>query len=104
MLRQARCEMRAAVAALLLAGASARAEEIRIEIARGPRSVRLGAHAVAARGEQVLLDGEPVAAPLPATAPVQLDGRELPGRGGGGGGERAPGGVAARRHEDDRQG
>src|SRR5258708_12603660 len=83
MLRQARCEMRAAVAALLLAGAAARAEEIRIEIARGPLSVRLGAHAVAARGAQVLLDGEPVASPLLASAPVRLDGRELPGRGGG---------------------
>ncbi len=80
MLRQARCQMRAAVAALLLAGAAARAEEIRIEIARGPLSVRLGAHAVAARGAQVLLDGEPVASPLLAGAPVRLDGRELPGR------------------------
>src|SRR5260370_32755779 len=81
MLRQAGCEWRAAVAALLLAGAAARAEEIRIEIARGPLSVRLGAHAVAARGAQVLLDGEPVASPLLASAPVRLDGRELPGRG-----------------------
>src|SRR5258708_38860107 len=87
MLRQARCEMRAAVAALLLAGAAARAEEIRIEIARGPLSVRLGAHAVAARGAQVLLDGEPVASPLLASAPVWLGGRGVPGRGGGWGGD-----------------
>src|SRR5258708_32120076 len=72
--------MRPVVAALLLVCASARAEEIRIELAGGTRWVRLGARAVAARGEQVLLDGEPVAAPLLATAPVQLDGRELPGR------------------------
>ena len=73
--------MRPVAAALLVLCASARAEEIRIEIARGPRSVRLGAHAVVtARGEQVLVDGKPVAAPLLASAPVRLDGRELPGR------------------------
>lgn len=91
-------------AACAWAGAGARAEEIRIEIARGKPAAALDApgasftvgtggapyavsgadgHRLAARGADLLLDGRPVPAPLvvrPARAPLRIDGRVLPGR------------------------
>src|SRR5438552_2476296 len=76
--------MRAAAAILILcAGAAGRAEQIRIEVARGKRSARVEAggrmHALAAGGAGLTLDGKPVASAQFA-GPLRLDGRELPGR------------------------
>src|SRR3954468_1279158 len=74
--------MRAAAALLLLCGA-ARAEEIRIEVARGQRTAYVEAqgrrHALAARGSVLSLDGKP-ALSAQFQGPLRLDGRELPGR------------------------
>ncbi|GAC1345599.1 MAG: SpoIID/LytB domain-containing protein [Myxococcales bacterium] len=96
----------AAVLALSFAWGSgpARAEEIRIEIARGKPAATLRAtgatftagpggsplaaaagvgHALSARGAELLLDGKPVPAPLvirPAAAPLRVDGRVVAGR------------------------
>ncbi|TMB09890.1 MAG: SpoIID/LytB domain-containing protein [Deltaproteobacteria bacterium] len=76
--------MRAAAAILILcAGAAGRAEQIRIEVARGKRSARVEAggrmHALAAEAAGLTLDGKPVASAQFA-GPLRLDGRELPGR------------------------
>src|SRR5438128_12190725 len=76
--------MRAAAALLVFcAGAAARSEQIRIEVARGKRSARVEAggrtHALAAGGAGLTLDGKPVASAQFA-GPVRVDGRELPGR------------------------
>src|SRR5438128_664537 len=76
--------MRAAAALLVFcAGAAARSEQIRIEVARGKRSARVEAggrtHALAAGGAGLTLDGKPVASAQFA-GPLRLDGRELPGR------------------------
>jgi stage II sporulation protein D len=74
--------MRAA-AALLILCAGARAEQIRIEVARGKRSARVEAggrrHALAVGSAGLTLDGKPVASAQFA-GPLRLDGRELPGR------------------------
>src|SRR3954464_3203016 len=74
--------MRAAAALLLLCGA-ARAEEIRIEVARGQRTAHVEAqgrrHALAARGSALSVDGKP-ALSAQFQGPLRLDGRELPGR------------------------
>ena len=74
--------MRFLPAALLLVCAAARAEEIRIEIARGDQRVRVEVsgrrHEVSARGAQVLVDGVP--GPAEFAGPLKLDGRELAGR------------------------
>src|SRR3982751_1628489 len=74
--------MRAA-AALLIVCAAAHAEEIRIEVARGQRSVRVEAagrrHALAVRDSKLSLDGQPVAS-AEFAGPLRVDGRELPGR------------------------
>ena len=74
--------MRAA-AALLIVCAAARAEEIRIEVARGQRTARVEAggrrHALAVSDSKLSLDGQP-AASAEFTGPLRLDGRELPGR------------------------
>jgi stage II sporulation protein D len=74
--------MRAAAAVLSLC-AAARAEEIRIEVARGRPELRVAAagrvHAVSARAGEVEVDGTTV--PSAAfDAPLRLDGRALPGR------------------------
>src|SRR5438105_633015 len=76
--------MRAAAAIpILCAGAAGRAEQIRIEVARGKRSARVEAggrmHALAAEAAGLTLDGKPVASAQFA-GPLRLDGRELPGR------------------------
>jgi stage II sporulation protein D len=76
--------MRAAAALLVFcAGAAARSEQIRIEVARGKRTARVEAggrtHALAAGGAGLTLDGKPVASAQFA-GPLRLDGRELPGR------------------------
>ena len=74
--------MRTLPAALLLLCSAARAEEIRIEIARGAEKVRVEAagrtHAVAVRGGQVWVDGAP--GPAEFAGPLQLDGQALAGR------------------------
>jgi stage II sporulation protein D len=74
--------VRAMLAVLLLAGASARAEEIRIEIARGARAARVESggrvHRVSVRGTDMLVDGAP--GPAQFGGPLKLDGRELAGR------------------------
>jgi stage II sporulation protein D len=76
------------LAAALLLCASARGEEIRIEVARGALTARLEAelrpggrktYTLAARGGELLLNGAVVASPLRAPGPLRLDGRELPG-------------------------
>jgi stage II sporulation protein D len=81
LLRQA-ARMRAA-AALLLFCAAARAEEIRIEVARGLRVARVEAagrsHVLSARDSSLIVDGKP-AASAGFSAPMRLDGRALPGR------------------------
>src|SRR5207245_929113 len=60
-----------------------RAEQIRIEVARGKRSARVEVggrmHALTAGGAGLTLDGKPVASAQFA-GPLRLDGRELPGR------------------------
>ena len=61
-----------------LAGRPARGEEIRIELLRGAKSARLGAHLVTARGAQLLVDGQVSTALSSQGGP--LDGRALPGR------------------------
>ena len=69
------------IAALLVASLGApqaRGEEIRIELLRGARTLRLGPHAVAVRGAQLLVDGR--AAPALSVEGGPLDGRVLPGR------------------------
>src|SRR3989449_11238479 len=76
--------MRASAAILILcAGAAARAEQIRIEVARGKRSARVEVggrmHALTAGGAGLMLDGKPVAS-AQFGGPLRLDGRELPGR------------------------
>jgi stage II sporulation protein D len=74
--------MRAA-AALLLVCAAARAEEIRIEVARGRRAARVEAggrtHAVSVRGSGLSVGGK-AAESAEFEGPLRLDGRELPGR------------------------
>jgi stage II sporulation protein D len=74
--------MRAA-AALLLVCAGVRAEEIRIEVARGSRSARVEAggrvHTIAMRASGLSLDGKP-ADSAEFVGPFRLDGRKLPGR------------------------
>src|SRR5437868_8182430 len=76
--------MRAAAAILILcAGAAGRAEQIRIEVARGKRSARVEAggqrRLLAVIRSGLTLDGKAVAsAEFPG--PVRFDGRELPGR------------------------
>ena len=74
--------MRAA-AALLIFSAAARAEEIRIEVARGQRTAKVEAagrrHALAIRESRLSVDGNP-AASADFAGPLLLDGRELPGR------------------------
>jgi stage II sporulation protein D len=76
--------VRILLAALVLVGAQARAEEIRIEIARGLRPLRLEAegqaHQITVRGEAVLVDGKAAPAPVQFAGPLELDGRELAGR------------------------
>lgn len=70
-----------AAALVLGAGAGAggaRGEEIRIELSRGAKSLRLGAHLITARGPQLLVDGRATSARSVAGGP--LDGRTLPGR------------------------
>ncbi len=57
---------------------AARGEEIRIELLRGAKTLRLGQHQVAARGAQLLVDGRVSGALSVAGGP--LDGRALPGR------------------------
>src|SRR5438105_12759093 len=76
--------MRAAAAILIVcAGDAGRAEQIRIEVARGKRFARVEAggrmHALAAEAAGLTLDGKPVASAQFA-GPLRLDGRELPGR------------------------
>jgi stage II sporulation protein D len=76
--------MRAAAALCVLCVAFAgRAEEIRIEVARGHRTARVDAggrrHALAAGDSRLTVDGRVVAS-AEFDAPVRLDGRELPGR------------------------
>ncbi|MGZ6126216.1 MAG: SpoIID/LytB domain-containing protein, partial [Myxococcales bacterium] len=74
--------MRAA-AALLFFCAAARAEEIRIEVARGQRSAHVESagrtYALSASDSTLLLDGKPVPSAR-FSAPLRLDGRALPGR------------------------
>ena len=74
--------MRAAAVVLLL-GAAAQAEEIRIEVARGKRELRVASagrtHTLSLRSDGLLLDGKP-AASAEFRAPLELDGRALPGR------------------------
>jgi stage II sporulation protein D len=74
--------VRSILVVLLLAGASARAEEIRIEIARGARAARVESggrvHRVSVRGAEMLVDGAP--GPAQFGGPLKLDGRELAGR------------------------
>lgn len=74
--------MRAALALLLISGI-ARAEEIRIEVARGRRAARIEAggrtHAVSVRGSVLLVSGK-AAESAEFEGPLRLDGRELPGR------------------------
>jgi stage II sporulation protein D len=65
--------MKQAVAALWLVCAAARAEEIRIEVARGLPSAR-----VEQEGRSQLVT--PAQAPLAFDGPVRLSGRELPGK------------------------
>jgi stage II sporulation protein D len=70
-------------AALLLCCAAARAEEIRIEVARGRRAARVESggriHAITVRGSGLSVGGKP-AASADFEGPLRLDGRELPGR------------------------
>ena len=77
------CVPMRAAAAVLLVCAAARAEEIRIEVARGLRVARVEAagrtHLLSARESGLLIDGKP-AASAGFTAPMRLDGRALPGR------------------------
>jgi len=71
-------------AALLLVCAGARAEEIRIEIARGAKTLRVeggGArHEVSAREDSLVVDGAKAGSPAEFTGPLKLDGRELRGK------------------------
>jgi stage II sporulation protein D len=75
--------MKRLCAALLFVCAAARAEEIRIAVARGAKAARVEsagrAHAVSARGGQVWVDGAPVTR-AEFGPPLRLDGRALPGR------------------------
>src|SRR5438874_5423096 len=64
----------------MLVSAASRAEEIRIEIARGLRSARVNGHRVSARGAEIAVDGRPAAGPVQFDGPVKLDDRELAGR------------------------
>jgi stage II sporulation protein D len=70
-------------AVVLLFCAAARAEEIRIEVARGLRVARVEAggriHELGVRESSLLLDGKP-APSAEFAAPLRLDGRALPGR------------------------
>src|SRR5581483_10818739 len=81
--RNVYCVPMRAAAAVLLVCAAARAEEIRIEVARGLRVARVEAagrtHLLSARESGLLIDGKP-AASAGFTAPMRLDGRALPGR------------------------
>src|SRR5882724_11353210 len=74
--------MRAA-AVLLVFCAAARAEEIRIEVARGSRAARVVArgrsHAITLGASGLSVDGKPTAS-AEFEGPLWLDGRELPGR------------------------
>jgi stage II sporulation protein D len=74
--------MRAA-AALLLLCAAARAEEIRIEVARGRRAARVESggriHSVSVRGSELSVGGKTVPS-AEFDGPLRLDGRALPGR------------------------
>ncbi len=65
-------------ATLLLVASAARGEEIRIELLRGARSLKLGARQVSASGAQLLVDGKP--SPALSVAGEPVDGRALPGR------------------------
>src|SRR3954469_23350682 len=65
---------------MLAISASARAEEIRIEIARGMTSAHVGAHSVSARGQQIVVDGTARPSPVEFQGPLKLDDRELAGR------------------------
>jgi len=71
------------LAAVFLVGAGARAEVIRIEIARGVPTARVEAggreHSISVHGSDVLVDGS-VASPAEFSGPLRLDGRELAGR------------------------
>ena len=70
-------------AALLLLGAAAGAEEIRIEVARGKPQARVEsagrAHEISVRDSQVLVDGKATRS-AEFEGPLRLDGRALPGR------------------------
>jgi stage II sporulation protein D len=70
-------------AVVLLLGAAAFGEEIRIEVARGRREARVEAggraHSLAVRDSGLLIDGKP-ASTAEFAAPLKLDGRALPGR------------------------
>jgi stage II sporulation protein D len=72
-----------AAAVLLVLCAAARAEEIRIEVARGARAARVVArgrsHAITLGVSGLSVDGKPTAS-AEFEGPLRLDGRELPGR------------------------
>src|SRR5437879_5558038 len=65
---------------MLAISASARAEDIRIEIARGLPSARVGSHRVSARGDQIVVDGTARPSPIEFQGPVKLDDRDIAGR------------------------
>jgi stage II sporulation protein D len=76
--------MRAAAAVVILcAGLAVRAEEIRIEVARGKRAARIESggreHALVVVHSRLTLDGKAVAS-AEFAGPVRVEGRELPGR------------------------
>ncbi|HWT86627.1 MAG TPA: SpoIID/LytB domain-containing protein, partial [Myxococcales bacterium] len=68
---------------LLVLCAAARAEEIRIEVARGARAARVVAggrsHAITLGASGLSVDGKPTES-AEFEGPLRLDGRELPGR------------------------
>ena len=71
--------MKALCAALLVCVLPARAEEIRIEVARGLAHARLDQHALEVRDGKLFVDGKSHAGALVAVA-AHLDGRALPGK------------------------
>jgi stage II sporulation protein D len=76
--------VRCLIAALLVAGAGARAEQIRIQIGRGARAASVESagrrHEVTVRGDALFVDGAKAQSPAEFGGPLKLDGRELGGR------------------------